>query len=104
MQRLRIVLIIRISDIHRFVGQFDAYLTGMVLHKSLLRHDIPHPDQIFLVVVAHLQIAGTDAWWAHHHEEAVVHGFLSDFQIERREERLQTLGIELFDISLTRGT
>ena len=102
-QCLRIVLTISIPQVYGFIGQLDADLSGIFADGVVLREDIPHRHQILVVVVTHLDIMRTDAWRTDYHIHTVVHGFLGQWEIDRFQIGLQSVGIKLLDISLTRG-
>ena len=99
-QRLRVVLSVGILQRNGFVGELDADLAGILLDGVVLREEVPHCQQVVLIVVAHLQIARTYARRAHHHIHAVLHGIAGNREIERLQIRGEAVGIELPDVGL----
>ena len=82
-QGLGVVAPLSVLERHGFVGQFNTYLSGIFLDIVVLSEDVPDFQEVLLIVVAHLQLAGTYAWRAHDYIHAVVHGALHQREIER---------------------
>ena len=81
MERFGIVLILGISQVNRFVGQLNTNLTGMILHKFLLREHIPYIHQILIIIIAHLQVMRTYTGRAYYYVHTIFHSHLGQFQI-----------------------
>ena len=99
-QRLRVILSVGVLQRHGLVGELDADLAGILLDGVVLREQVPHRQQVVLIVVAHLQIAWTYARRAHHDIHAVIHGIAGNREVERLQIRGETVGIELPDVGL----
>ena len=102
-QRLCVFFVLGVLQVHRLVGKFDADMSCMLLHETLLREDVPNGRQILLVVVAHLQVARTDTRGAYHDVHTVLHRLLCKVQVEGIQEMRQTLRVELADVCLATG-
>ena len=102
-QRLRIVLAVGILQRHRLVGELDADLAGILTDGVVLRERVPHREQVFLIVVAHLQIARTNTRRTHHDIHAVIKCLAGNGEIERLQIVGEARRVELPDVGLARG-
>ena len=109
-QRLRVLCIARIFQTHRLVCQLNADLTRILADRVILREQVPHVQEIFLVVVAHLQIAWTDSRRTYDNIHAMLHRLLHQREVKRFQVRSQPSRVEMLDVCfagsvvrLTRG-
>ena len=100
---LRVILSVGILQTDGLVGELDADLSVVLADVGILREDIPDGEEVVLIVVAHLEIAGTDTRRTNHDVHAMVHGALHQREVEGTEIVAKALGIELADIGLTGG-
>ena len=91
-----------IVNVHRFVGQLYGNLPTMFLNIIVARHDVPHFQQIILIVAVHLDTTGTYTGRTYDHVKPMVQSFFYDFPIERGQIRTKPLLAELRDIGLAR--
>ena len=101
MKSLRVILIIGILQTYRLIGELYTDLSGMILHKLLLREDIPDIQQILVIVVTNFQRSWTYARRTNHHVHTMIQGFLYQFQIYCRQPFRIACFAEMRDIGLT---
>ena len=100
---LLVVGVLRVPDAYRLVGQLDADLSGILADGVVLGEEVPDVEQVLLVVVAHLQVARTDPRRADDDVQAVLHGPLYEWEVERLHVVGEARGVEVLDVGLAAG-
>ena len=89
-----------IVNVHRFVGQFNGHLPAMFLDVGIARNDVPHLQQVVLIVPVYFDATGAYAGRTHDYIKPMVQCLFYDFPIERGQIRAKPFLTELRDIGL----
>ena len=87
-------------DADRLIGQLNADLARVLADGVVLGEEVPDVDEVLLVVVADLNVAGADPRWSHDNIHAVLHGALHQGEVERLQIGRQSGWVEVLDVGL----